>query len=480
MDSRRSAYATILLGLLVFVAGAALPVGAVDRNDERIASQCVCGDWQSPPGGLTSEIMALQSDVKVTVSENTVLGSKPGAGEQTYYLSCGETITLGPPSTPLHVTTATLSSEMVCSPSGCRPVYTYDVLDPDQNYVIVDGRGNSVELEYDPTMLGIYTVVLKATCNGMECPPCTMYVDFVGDDDPCDDPSCKVDQLLLNTGYDHASGATYQPVVADGYWQLVASPNPGLQVPTPAWVIDPNPAWDTLPNSEWISAYQYAGWNQNNKPPAGFYSFERCFCTCEDAALALELQAYVDNKAWFYFDDELIAEQPVDTMTSFQGAPLVNIIDQIAVEPGRHCLRVDVRNWSGVAMGLNIVATVTTSSGGALFLTPDCCTPTGAIIVRKIHDVNGNGKDDNTQANPNQEPGMETITIMVEDSVTGDVFTKLTDANGFAYFNDLPPSTYTVSELYTDFVQTIPGGQGVYTVVVDAGDVIQLVFGNYR
>jgi len=117
----------------------------------------------------------------------------------------------------------------------------------------------------------------------------------------CNSEKCKVKQITINTGYDHATGTPYTPVQPDGYWELVDAPNPGLSIPTAAWVISPNGAWQTLPNSQWISAYQQAAWSLNNPAPDKPYSFQRCFCTCEGAtSLKIDMKMLVDNIADVY------------------------------------------------------------------------------------------------------------------------------------------------------------------------------------
>lgn len=290
----------------------------------------------------------------------------------------------------------------------------------------------------------------------------------------CKLEKCKVKEVIINTGYDHPAGTTYTPVQPDGYWELVDAPNTALTIPTAAWVINKINAWQILPNSQWISPYQQAAWNLNNRAPNKPYSFQRCFCTCEKvSALDIKMQMLVDNIADVYFDNALIGQQTDETVGSFN-TPLT-IEHQVDVKPGKHCLRIDVRNLSDVAMGLNVAGTITDQKGGALFLAPACCNPTGKIMGRKINDANCNGRQDTN------ETGLSGWTITAVNTGTGATVSAVTDANGFYYFNNLPAGTYTISEtLQSGWTQSIPGGGGTYTVTLAAGQVIERNFGNCK
>jgi len=221
------------------------------------------------------------------------------------------------------------------------------------------------------------------------------------------------------------------------------------------------------------------------------YSFQKSFCTSASInTIQIDLKMLVDNEAWVYFDGILIGEQNADTPSSFHTSspntpslPACNITytaNNIAA--GTHYLRVDVRNISGTAMGLDIqgTATVTDPQGASLFLRADCCNPAGEIWGRKTNDINNNGINDNTTANPNIEPGLQGWTIVVKNSSGVVVGTATTDAMGYYYFMNLPPGTYTVCEqAQSGWVQTMPGNPTCYQVILSAGQVFEADFGNY-
>ena len=337
----------------------------------------------------------------------------------------------------------------------------------------------------------------------------------------CNDDKCKVKELIINTGYDPVAqtvlGATSPATVADPFWELVDAPSaidsspkdsfpdtPGsttsLSMPSPAWVIVPNTAWKNLqlsgtPQSGWISAYDVNESLLNNTnnpgpaipiPPATYmfapYAFQRCFCTCDGVnSLRIKFDMLVDNIAYIYFDGVEIARNE-DTTTGAFTKPFTVDKTFTRVSPGEHCLRIEVRNSSGVALGLNVLGKITTDPPGApLFLSPACCKPTGKIIGRKIDDRNCNGKNDNNATSQTIEPGLQGWTIVATNTSTGAVITAVTDANGFYYFNNLAPGTYTISEQpQSGWSQTIPGGPATYTVTLAAGQVVQRDFGNCR
>jgi len=80
------------------------------------------------------------------------------------------------------------------------------------------------------------------TSSSLPTPPLATVIPL----DPCYERNSRVDQVILNTGYDQVAGAPYTAGLTDGYWQLVESFDSALTVPAPAWVISPSSAWATL------------------------------------------------------------------------------------------------------------------------------------------------------------------------------------------------------------------------------------------
>lgn len=303
---------------------------------------------------------------------------------------------------------------------------------------------------------------------------------FSQDRDACFDPDCMQDSLIINTGYDHINNTAIPIGQPDPYWELVTSPNTTLSIPTPAWTINKNSAWTNAPaNSQWISAYNYPNWNFVNRPPDQPYTFQFCFCVCEGVdSIEINMDIFVDNTVKIYFDGDSIFNSAFDNAVSnFQQGE--SISRRFAVKPGEHCIRAEMRNWTAVAMGLLIKGSIKSvvpdgHDGKPVLLSQVCCNPNGSIFGRKINDKNCNGKDDNTPNNPNVEPGMGGWEIVLNP---GNI-TTTTDANGFYYFNNLPPGTYTVSEVQQPgWSQTLPTTSS-YTITLNPKDIVQLDFAN--
>jgi hypothetical protein len=190
------------------------------------------------------------------------------------------------------------------------------------------------------------------------------------------------------------------------------------------------------------------------------------------------MEIFADNTAEVFFDgNSIFTYSNPNSVANFQQG---GMIDQaFAVKPGEHCLKIDLRNWSGVAMGLLVEGSIKgiTPEGtdpAPVFLSQVCCDPTGSILGRKINDKNCNGRDDNTPNNPNIEPGLQGWEIVLNP---GNI-TATTDANGYYYFNNLPPGQYTVSETQqSGWTQSMPASN-TYTVNLGANQILELDFAN--
>lgn len=284
--------------------------------------------------------------------------------------------------------------------------------------------------------------------------------------DECGNPRCEVDTIDISTGYDHLNAELYDPVAADFWWTLVESPNTDLVVPSPAWVIEPHSAWSTLPGAGWLSAYSTSAFNQNNWAPADPYSFERCFCVCEPTDLRIVFDLLIDNVGDVYLDNTLIASQTDTSTASFQEPLSVDVT--VPVAAGEHCLRVELRNLSGIAMGFSLAGSITSSPPGTpIMLSPLCCTDEGKLIVCKFKDADCNGVKDF----PAQPMSGVTFTLQPGNHVA------TTDAAGYAYFT-VPAGDYTLVETPPPgWTFGTPAG-GTLPVTIEAGTVQSTEFLN--
>jgi serine-aspartate repeat-containing protein C/D/E len=98
----------------------------------------------------------------------------------------------------------------------------------------------------------------------------------------------------------------------------------------------------------------------------------------------------------------------------------------------------------------------------------------GAISGMKFNDINGNGALD-----PG-EPGLAGVTMVLLGPAGTPVMTT-TDAAGNFSFQNLTPSTYTLSEVVpAGYQQTLPPPPGTITVTVTGGNTVSnVVFGNH-
>jgi len=98
----------------------------------------------------------------------------------------------------------------------------------------------------------------------------------------------------------------------------------------------------------------------------------------------------------------------------------------------------------------------------------------GSISGSKFNDLNGNGVRDTG------EPGVSGVTIQVRNSAGQLAGTTQTDAAGNFSIANLPPGTYTISEVVpAGSVQTTPGGSGTIAVTLAAGQTASgFLFGN--
>ena len=304
-------------------------------------------------------------------------------------------------------------------------------------------------------------------------------MSFAQFEERCDLMGCQTNVLGINTGVDYANGGvlyndTDPATVQDGFWNLVQAPNNPPVNLGPAWVIEANTAWTTDPGSNWISGFNVDNLNENNATGTP-YTFQRCFCLCEETELHFQFHVYADDEidSIYVNNIPILFANTYDGSDPFAPEARTNFEDGIAIDTfitlpaGQHCLNVDIRNVNGQFSGMMLVGDIT----GANLLTSACCTDVGSICGFKYNDVNGNGDQGAG------EGGLSGWQININGPVN---LSQTTDQNGSYCFNNLPPGTYTVSEtMQAGWTQTEPGGAGTYTITVAPGVVNSNVdFGN--
>lgn len=166
----------------------------------------------------------------------------------------------------------------------------------------------------------------------------------------------------LNTGYNHSIFSPYLPVTGpsntpDQYWINIASyPAAGAPV-GPAWVIQS--VWAAaFPGTNWISARNTfvspAGTNPSN--PA-YTIFRKCFCLLPGyKAAKLSIQVRADDTVQVWLNSQL-NQVIAPSWGNFNGTPVPGSINT-GFRVGKNCLYVLVEDVYGVAMGFDLVGSV--------------------------------------------------------------------------------------------------------------------------
>ncbi len=289
-------------------------------------------------------------------------------------------------------------------------------------------------------------------------------------DDACD-LDCQVDSIIISTGYDQINGGLLPTGEYDPLWTVVETPNPSLSVPRPAYVLQPNGAWAISPDAKWISVFPDASFNDDNESPEPPYGFELCFCVCEPQTnITIDVTVRSDNFHHLFLQDaDDINILDLTTTLGNHNLPPVTANETISLTQGNYCLRADLRNTGGTAMGLQIAGTVTGQGLSSLL----CCNSGGAITGQKYFDQNCDGTQGTT------EPGLAGWEIQLCDANGAFLQSTITDAAGYYTFTGVPAGGYIVKEVNQS--GWMPGNptSGQYEIQLGPLEVIGgLEFGN--
>jgi hypothetical protein len=274
--------------------------------------------------------------------------------------------------------------------------------------------------------------------------------------DPCD-PEVG---LVINTGWEQATGSVFSDGDADNEWVVVSDPDPNTSEPRPAFVIPQYSAWQPpQANSKWISSYPNAAQETN-----GHYILEYRFCLLDTIGASITTTVRADDRATLILNGTTIGFTPASNFSSVTPATIGTTNSSLFV-PGENVLRVDLENLQRVAMGLNLSGIIQGNVPQYIY----CCKDSASTIQgTKWNDLNADGIKD-----PG-EPVLSGWTIVLSNGQT-----TVTDVFGNYYFTGLVPGTYSVSEVaQADWTQTSPLG-GSYVVSLALGQVLTgLNFGN--
>jgi hypothetical protein len=313
-------------------------------------------------------------------------------------------------------------------------------------YIVSDGSNNSSECQF--------TVTVEACgCSA----------------------ACVANSLIINTGFDPITNTLTPTGQYTPFWTLIQSPDAGITVPRPAFVVVPDGAWSNQANTRWLSAYPNASLNANNPSPLSAYVFENCFCVCADqTTLIFDISALADNNLSLdlYTDAGVLVGNILNITNIGQGAFLVptTAVKTFVLQKGNYCLRAGLRNLSGVAMGMSIKGTIT----GAGMLKSACCGVSNFVTGQKYIDTNCNG------VRNNNENGSAGWTIqLIDPSTNAVVATSVTDNFGYYVFENIPTGNYILKEVQKLGYTMSQPAAGQYLVNVQPAAVVGgLDFGN--
>ena len=308
---------------------------------------------------------------------------------------------------------------------------------------------------------------------------CTAVVTVLANESICDPTclflcteECSTETVDLSTGINTATGSFLDIGDYDSNWTLIFSPDPGIQVPRPAFVLNPNPAWDNLTGSQYVSAYPNAENNASNIANGTFYEFEKCFCVCDDSSeVVITLAAYVDNNLEILLYDsnglEIQSLLNISDTTSgaFSGDP-EETETTLNLENGIYCLRARLKNDAAVTMGMSIEAMV----DGIGLIENQCCKTYNAITGIVFNDINCDGSVAN-----NIDVGISNwdIQLCASDGTVIEILT--TDSFGYFSFNNIPPGEYIAKALNPN--ENINSTDIEFPVIIDLNEVISVDFG---
>lgn len=183
----------------------------------------------------------------------------------------------------------------------------------------------------------------------------SLDLDRDGCPDECDPGEPEV--VILNTGFNQATGETLSPGSDDVDWTVSELGS------HPRVVAQPVSSWTSpLPESAWISVDPERGVSIPGTP---VLSFERCFCL-EDGpgTVRLRADAFADDEATAFLNGVQIAgpggryagPDPLEIEAS--GA-----VDAAPFQPGQNCLVIEVSDSGGVVTGLDLAGEVEADAG---------------------------------------------------------------------------------------------------------------------
>jgi len=322
--------------------------------------------------------------------------------------------------------------------------------------------------------------ILTVTDEAGNISTCEMEYITTDPNEFCNDPTCiftcteecSADNVNLSTGINSTDGSFLSIGDYDANWTLISSPDPGIQVPRPAFVLNPNPVWDNLSGSQYISAYPDAVNNANNISDGTYYEFEKCFCVCDDMnEVQISLAAYVDNNLdILLFDSNGNQVQSLLSITDITAGAFTGDPEEtettLNLENGVYCMRARLKNDGGQTMGMSIEAKI----AGVGLIENQCCKTYNAITGIVFDDMGCDGS--NTLG---ADVGISNWDLQLCTSSGSVEQTLTTDAFGYFSFNNIAPGEYIAKALNPN--SNISSTEIEVPITIGLNEVIPIDFG---
>lgn len=276
----------------------------------------------------------------------------PGGAPVQNNVSCNQTISV-PPGIPIKI-----SATYPCTPLPlCPTTYTWSYNHTPRGSVAMPSPG----IVIPALTAGVpVTVTIKAYCGGRLCnDSCKIIIR-----------PCKIDEWVINTGFNHATNTVYPFGAQDQYWKIVWD-NHGGPIRS-SFIMDKSSdyyasGWQNpLPNSQWIGLATNPG-GEANTWSQWQYKLEIMFCLKEVTNAKIEFDYRVDNTGSVLLNNAPITGSSVTD--NFNQTPKHVVINSGFVV-GVNRLTISVLNSARVT-GLNVKGKIT-GVGLEMF---DCCRP---------------------------------------------------------------------------------------------------------
>ncbi|MCW3127397.1 MAG: Alpha-L-arabinofuranosidase-like protein [Bacteroidetes bacterium] len=249
---------------------------------------------------------------------------------------------------------------------------------------------------------------------------------------------CINDTLRLTTGLDHMTGNLDTIGGLDANWTVISGPGASqLSFPAPATVLDQYSGWHyTLPNSHWISPFTFPNYSQNNVDTP--YVFRYAFCLGQQTIINLFMEALDDDLIAVYLDGTYIDSTTVGYNFVIGNQDTFTTTRTLAA--GNHYLDVNLYNFGGVALGLDVQGYITSLYG---LVTDTCCNTGGSCSGSAYRDRNGDGERDKGTTGSPVDDGLPGWQMELTDGTNS--WHKTTDKHGDYSFVNIAPGTYTLN-----------------------------------